>query len=106
MTVYSLPLTNAKALSIAKEAALDSSRVFFTQHARVRMRQRNITPADVLTCLRGGRVTEPAHQDIRGRWQCAISGIACGEAVTVATGYQWDVKRECFLIVVNVITVY
>lgn len=106
MTIITLPLTDAKAIRIAKEAALDSSRIVFTAHARLRMRQRRITGPEIIACLRGGRVTEPVHQDIKGRWQCAITGISSGEPVTVAAGFQWDAKRECFLIVVNIITVY
>jgi hypothetical protein len=106
MVLYTLPLTNTKALRIVREAATDSSRVFFVEHARLRMRQRRITAADVLACLRSGRITEPVHQDIRGRWKCALSGIVCGERLTVATGFQWDSKAERFLIAVTVITVF
>ena len=106
MTVYSLPLTNTKALRIVREAATDSARVFFVEHARLRMRQRRISVADVLACLRSGRITEPVHQDIRGRWKCALAGIVSGQHVTVATGFQWDSTAECFLIVVTVITVF
>jgi Domain of unknown function (DUF4258) len=106
MTVYTLPLTDVKALRIVREATSDSSRVLYVDHARLRMRQRGISAADVMVCLRSGRITERVHQDIRGRWKCALTGIVCGQSVTVATGFQWDAATERFLIVVTVITVF
>ena len=66
------------------EIAEDSDRVQITHHARQRMRQRRITPAQVLEVLRRGRIAEPAHPNILGNWQCTLERSVAGDLVKVA----------------------
>ena len=45
-------MNDASALKLLREIAEDSGRVIFTRHALQRMRQRKVSTAQVLTCLR------------------------------------------------------
>ncbi|MFO1255825.1 MAG: DUF4258 domain-containing protein [Sphingomonadaceae bacterium] len=47
-------MNDASALKLLREIAEDSGRVIFTRHALQRMRQRKVSTAQVLTCLRRG----------------------------------------------------
>jgi len=58
---------------LISDTARDSGRVFITPHAKKRMRERKITLAQVLDCLRNGLVSEPAHANMQGNWQCTMT---------------------------------
>lgn len=85
-----------------REAAGDSARVFFTPHARKRMKQRKITPTQIYDCLRSGIICESAHVNIHGHWQCTLTRRHAGDEVTVAAALERDANGEW----VAVITVY
>jgi hypothetical protein len=70
------------------DTAKDASRVSTTPHADTRMIQRHITLAQVLDCLRNGLVSEPAHTNIRGNWQCTLTRRNAGEKVSVAAAIE------------------
>ncbi len=53
-------------------------------HAKQRMRQRQITLAQVLDVMRKGRVAEPATVDIHGNWKLTVRGASCGQEISVA----------------------
>jgi hypothetical protein len=63
-----LRMNDASALKLLRDIAQDSGRVIFTQHARLRMRQRKVTPVQVLACLQHGINTS------RWRWTCMDTG--------------------------------
>ncbi len=54
--LFELNATSAK--RIIKEIAVNTERVIITDHVRLRMKQRRITTAQVLDCLRKGLVRE------------------------------------------------
>ena len=82
------PLTAAKARVLLREAARDSARVAFTDHAVSQMRRRRITRAQVLRCLGNGRIAEGPAVDVRGRWSCRVEGMAEGRGIGVAAGFE------------------
>jgi hypothetical protein len=48
------------------------------------MRQRRVTPLEVLKVLRKGGITEgPAH-DLKGCWRCTMQRFAAGESLSLA----------------------
>lgn len=59
-------MNDATALKVLREIAQDSAQVIFTHHARQRMRQRKVSPVQVLTCLQRGIVSEPVALDVHG----------------------------------------
>jgi hypothetical protein len=85
-----------------REVAQDSGQVFFTPHAKARMKQRRITRPQVLACLRQGSIDEPAHQNIRGNWQCTVRHVHAGDLVRVAAVLERDENGD----LIAVITVF
>ena len=81
------------------QVAGDSSRVLFTQHARMRMRTRKVLPTQVLHVLRLGYVVEPAHRNIRGNWQCTLEARVAGDPMRVAAALMTDSDGEWVVIV-------
>ena len=66
------------------ETAQDANRVFFTPHSKQRMRQRKIDADRVLDCLRKGVVSESAHTNLHGNWQCTLTRLNAGDEISVA----------------------
>ena len=95
-------MTNPVALRIIREAASDSARVFFTEHANKRMRERLITRTQVLECLRKGKITEPPHIDIKGDWKCNVSWLHAGDNITAAVGFKHDEQTGDYLLIITV----
>jgi hypothetical protein len=81
-------LNDRNLLRLLRAAARETSRVFMTSHAKQRMRQRRITPTQVYDCLRKGVITEPAHVNIHGHWQCTLMRRNAGDEVCVAAALE------------------
>lgn len=75
-------------LRLIKATAADSKNIFLSKHARMRMRERHITRAQVEYCLRNGCIDEPAHQNIKGNWQCRLQCIHAGDWIRVAAALE------------------
>jgi hypothetical protein len=73
-----MELTPALAGRLLKRIAADSGRVFFTVHANAQMRKRHITPQQVLTCLRHGRIIEGPARSPMGNWEFAVEAVTAG----------------------------
>jgi hypothetical protein len=73
---------------LISDMARDSGRVFITPHAKKRMRERKITLAQVLDCLCNGLVSEPAHTNMQGNWQCTMIRRNAGDDVRVAAALE------------------
>ncbi|HEY3597943.1 MAG TPA: DUF4258 domain-containing protein [Paraburkholderia sp.] len=71
-----------------RETAAETARVFIVVHARKRMRERNITPTQVYDCLRNGNVSEPAHVNIHGNWQCTLTRRHAGDEITAVAALE------------------
>lgn len=81
---YRSSINDANLRRLIQEAVADTAKVFFTPHAKKRMRERKITPTQIYDCLRRGIVCEPAHLNIHGNWQCTMTRKHAGDDVTVA----------------------
>jgi len=81
-------LNDANALKLLREVAKDSGRVVLLRHARQRMKQRQITLAQVLTVLRTGSLAESAACDLHGNWKMTVRGMTCGQSVSVACAIE------------------
>lgn len=93
-----LRMNDATALKVLREIARDSANVVFTHHARQRMRQRKITPAQVLACLQRGIVSEPVTLDVYGNWKLTVSQRVSGKNLDVAVAI--DVPSRAIVITV------
>jgi hypothetical protein len=73
---------------LIRETADEAQRVFFTPHARQRMRERKIDSDQVLDCLRNGVVSESAHVNMHGNWQCTLCRRNAGDEISVAAALE------------------
>jgi hypothetical protein len=76
-------LSKAKALALVRGLAKDSGNVVFTDHARKRMRQRQVTPKAVLECLLRGAIVEGPALGIKGTWELAMERMGAGRRLRV-----------------------
>lgn len=67
--VILMRLGEESAKRILSEIAADTKNVKFTTHARERMKERQITSAQILRCLRHGRITEGPAREASGNWK-------------------------------------
>lgn len=91
-------MNDATALKVLREIAQDSAQVIFTQHARKRMRQRKVSPVQVLTCLNRGIVSEPVALDAYGNWKLTVTHRVAGKDLDVAVAI--DVPKRAIVITV------
>jgi len=69
---------------LIREIAVDTERVVFTHHARIRMRQRHISRGLVLDVLRYGRVSRVPEPNPRfGSLECRIERYSAGRQIAV-----------------------
>lgn len=85
-----IPLNDANMLRIVRDLAAKSENVFFEPHARQRMKQRHISPKQVMACLRHGVIDEPAHENIRGNWKCTLRHHHAGDLIRVVAAIDRD----------------
>jgi Domain of unknown function (DUF4258) len=79
-----MPLNDANALKLLRAIAADTGNVVFTDHVRRRMRERKVTAAQIIRCLRSGFVSESASLDAHGNWRLAVTARDAGHDITVA----------------------
>jgi hypothetical protein len=93
-----MKMSDAAALKLLREISADSSRVIFRTHALQRMRQRKVTPVQVIACLARGTVSEPVALDHFGNWKLTVSHRVAGRELNVAVAI--DVPRRAIVITV------
>ncbi len=86
--VQPLKLSDPTFIQRVREIAADSNRVFLTDHAKRRMRERKVTRMQVMECLRKGTISEPAHLNIHGEWQATLTHQNAGDQVKVAVSIE------------------
>lgn len=100
ITLLNLSVQSAQRL--VREVVSDSSRVFFTKHARLRMRQRHIDRGQVVDVLTLGRVVEAPARQAAGDWLLKMVYVSKGDDVTVVVSLDQDAEGN----LVAVVTVY
>lgn len=80
---------------------VDSGRVSFTQHAKMRMRTRLLTDVAVLNCLRHGRIVEGPAADVQGMWRVTVARDGGAVAMSVVAAIHWDETKQDHLIVIT-----
>lgn len=91
-------VNDATALKLLREIAQDSGNVILTTHARLRMRQRKVTPVQIITCLQRGIVSEPVALDMHGNWKLTVTHRVAGKDLNVAVAI--DVPSRAIVITV------
>jgi hypothetical protein len=91
-------MNDASALRLLRDIATDSSRVIFLPHVRKRMRQRKVTPNQVLACLQKGVVSESVALDLYGNWKLTVAHRVAGSELSVSVAI--DVPTRAIVITV------
>ncbi len=93
-----LRMNDATALKLLRKIARDSASIIFTAHARQRMRQRYVTPTQIIACLQRGIVSEPVSLDLHGNWKLTVAHRAAGWDLNVAVAI--DLPKRAIVITV------
>ena len=70
--------------------AEDDSKVYFSDHAMNRMKERGITTLEVISCLKNGLVIEQPHNDVHGNWRCTLQHNVSGDKVNAVAAVDED----------------
>lgn len=99
--VVTLDLDPVRALQIVREIAEDSARVFFTEHAEKRMKQRKISRTQVLKCFAHGQITEGPVRSASGNWTLTMEVLTAGDIVTVVSALDHDEDGNYILVITS-----
>lgn len=64
-----------------KEFAKDTSKIKLSAHARLRMKERNITFKQIICCFEHGDIIEGPFPDLRGNTQLNVRVLSAGDTV-------------------------
>lgn len=94
-------LSKPTATKLIRDAAENTSLVFFTAHARERMAKRSITGGQIIKVLKSGAIIEgPFNNIAHGNWECLIQGYSAGVNMQVKVAIETNDKN------VLIVTVY
>lgn len=82
-------LSKPVALRKVREIAAISERVFFRNHARRRMKERDITTTHVFHCLKLGFVEHDPYLNENGNWEFNVIGRVAGTQIVVGVEIDW-----------------
>lgn len=95
-------MTNVQLQTHIRRLAQDSSRVFFLDHARLRMLERGVNDMAVLMCLREGLIQRPAKLDKKtGELRARMEHFGAARNLSVVVALD---DHDPDLLVVTVIT--
>jgi hypothetical protein len=84
-------LSKAQLQARIRTVAMDSARVFFTDHAIARMKKRHLTRDIVLAVLRSGRVVRPPEFNVaKGNIECRMERHLVGHDIAVVVAVSDD----------------
>jgi len=95
--VVAFKMTDARAKQLLARIADDSNNIIFTRHAMARMKQRKITPKQVINCLKRGEITESPYLDQYGCWKITLERHVAGERIGCAIAL--DDSREKTIVI-------
>ena len=93
-------LAKREALVVIRAAAVDSGRIGWSNHARARMEERDVTVRQALDTLRNGRIVSGPTLDEYGEWRVTLWKRSAGKPTRVAVAIK---KGSRDLTVVTVI---
>jgi len=86
-----------------REQATNSAKVFFTKHARQRMRQRGVTDVMVLEVLRKGAMQREPEPDMRhAGLTCRMERLVCGVQVAVLVHVEYPAPDLTVVTVIDI----
>lgn len=97
--VAHLDLNPVTIAPLIKEVAGTSEKVFVTRHAEKRMTEKGITRAQVIRCLKNGRIMEGPAPDMKGCWKFGIEVLAAGDPITVIASLCLDENNNRIIVI-------
>ncbi len=95
-------MSNVQLQTYIRRLAQDSSRVFFLDHAILRMRERGVNDMAVFMCLREGLIQRPARTDKKtGELRARMEHFGSARNLSVVVALD---EQDPDLLVVTVIT--
>lgn len=99
--VYLFELSAVSAKRIISELACKSESVFFTDHARSRMKTRRITTTQVFDCLKKGLIREePVFNNKYGTWEVKLEVVTAGDIVSVVAALKKEISGYVIIVTV------
>lgn len=102
VVAFPLKLSEADAFRIIREAAeIDSGTIFLSDHAKDRMRQRDISRSQIISVLRStsSTMSEGPYRTARGDFKCQLEGYAAGDAVNVVVAIRIPLNAQSVLVI-------
>jgi len=84
---------------LSRVADGDTGRIIWTEHARERMRDRDITTSQVMRCIRHGRITEGPAPEMKGGWRMTLDVLAAGDPLRVVIVLTHDDSNDLIIVV-------
>ncbi len=85
-------LSGAAARRIVRELAANADNVVPVNHAKRRMRERNINITQILRVVRAGFVDGEPWLDEHRNWRVTMAGNAAGARITVGVAIAWRTR--------------
>lgn len=96
----SLPMDPGRARELLSRVADgDTGRIIWTEHARERMRDRDITTSQVMRCIRHGKITEGPAPEMKGDWRMTLDVLAAGDPLRVVVVLTHDDSNDLIIVV-------
>lgn len=92
-------LNDANFLRRLRQVAEDSSRVVVLRHAKERMVERKISLSQVISCLKKGAISEPAHLAHKTGWKATVTHRCGGDTVSVVAVLETNENGECCIVI-------
>ncbi len=89
-------LNDANFLHRLRQAA---DRLVITPHAKKQMKKRKINRKQIDSCLRNGRIVEPAHLTIHGDWKATLEHSVAGDIISVAVALEMQENGDYAVVV-------
>lgn len=96
--ILAMRLSRPNAQKLLREWAKETRSVFFTDHAKQRMRERGITNVQILRCLRLGAIVDGPVQTLKGGWKLDVRMQSSGDDLEVVV--ELNLKDQIIVITV------
>jgi hypothetical protein len=84
---------------LSKVADDDTARVIWTEHARQRTRDRDITTSQVMRCIRHGKITEGPAPEVKGGWRMTLDVLAAGDPIRAVVVLTHHYNNDSIIVV-------
>ncbi|GMR08115.1 MAG: hypothetical protein BMS9Abin26_1120 [Gammaproteobacteria bacterium] len=93
-------LLKSRAKQLIRGAAENTDRIGWSDHALKRMRQRRVSPSQVLKVLRQGKmIGNPSLDKNTGHWKCKLERYTAGDCLNVIVAIERNEDNTPIIIV-------